>query len=379
MEVKRYIKPVVEDFLKSRMVLIGGPRQVGKTTLAASLLGKRGIKNPGYFNWDNLLDREKIKKGELPFDSPLIVLDELHKYTRWRNFLKGIFDKHKSETRIIVTGSARLDHYRRGGDSLFGRSRFIRMHPFTLGELASIQSKLDIRHLLKFGGFPEPLYNGTERFHRLWQKERVEKIIKEDIRDLENVRDLGLIELLVDALPERVASPLSLKSLQEELEVSHDSIRKWLTILENLYMIFRISPFGAPKIRAVKKERKLYFWDWSSVPKEGPRFENFVASHLLKFCHHMEDSEGYKMDLRFIRDTDKREVDFVVLQDKNPIFAVECKTGEATISKSIHYFSQRTDIPEFFQVHLGTKDYGSAKAGGRVLPFATFCKLKKLV
>lgn len=378
MQKKRYLEESAKEFLQNRMVLVGGPRQVGKTTFAANFLGVEGTKNANYFNWDDVSDRDLIKKGKLPLSSNLIVLDELHKYSRWRNLLKGLFDKHKDELKIIVTGSARLDHYRRGGDSLFGRSQFLRMHPFTISELAVYKSKIDVSHLLKFGGFPEPLFKGTERFHRLWQKERIEKVVKEDVRDLENVRDLSLIELLVDALPERVGSPLSLTSLREDLEVSHDSIRKWITILENLYLVFRIAPFGAPKIRAVKKEKKLYFWDWSTVTKEGARFENFVASHLLKYCHFLEDTEGYKMELRFIRDTDKREVDFVVLQNKKPLFAVECKTGEGAISRSINYFSQRTNIPEFYQVHLGSKDYGRAESGGRVLPFSTFCKVKNL-
>jgi uncharacterized protein len=374
----RYINSLVEESLESRMILVGGPRQVGKTTFAANFLGQKGLKSVNYLNWDNLLDRELIRKGKLPLSSGLIVLDELHKYTRWRNLLKGVYDKHKEETQIIVTGSARLDHYRRGGDSLFGRSRFIRLHPFTFSELSNNKQKIDISDLLKFGGFPEPLFKGTERFHRLWQRERVEKIIKEDVRDLENVRDLSLMELLVDALPDRVGSPLSLTSLREDLEVSHDSIRAWLNILENLYLIYRIAPYGAPKIRAVKKEKKLYFWDWSTVINEGSRFENFVASHLLKYCHYLEDSEGYKMELRFIRDTDCREIDFVVLQDKRPLFAVECKTGEKKLSKHITYFKERTNIPHFYQVHMQTSDYGTS-ASGRVLPFTTFCKELGLV
>ncbi len=164
------------------------------------------------------------------------------------------FEAHLDENLNFSAGVVYI-----GGTALFGRSRFIRMHPFTIGELELYENKIDIRHLLKFGGFPEPLLKGTERFHRLWHKERIETIVKEDIRDLENVRDLGLVELLVDALPDRVGSPLSLKSPQEDLEVSHDSIRKWLSILENLFLVFRIPTYGAPKIRAVKKEKNYTF------------------------------------------------------------------------------------------------------------------------
>jgi uncharacterized protein len=372
---KRYIHGITKEFLDERIVLIGGPRQVGKTTFAQSFISN---KDTQYYNWDSLLDRDKIKKNQIQFKNKVVVLDEIHKFKFWRNILKGAYDKNKPDVKLIVTGSARLDHYRRGGDSLFGRSRFIRLHPLSVGELGILDSNSDLENLLIYGGFPEPFLKSSARFHRLWQKERIEKLIKEDIRDLENVRDLSLIDLLADSLLARAGSTLSLKSIQEDLEVSHDSIRKWLAILENLYLVFRIPPFGSPKIRAVKKEKKLYFWDWSSITDPGVRFENLVASHLLKYCHYLEDSEGYKMELRFIRDTDKREIDFVVIRDKKPIFAVECKTGEKSLSKSINYFKERTSIPEFYQVHLGEKDYGQADKGGRVLPFLTFSRIKKL-
>lgn len=378
MSNERYLLSVIEEFLKDRMVFLAGPRQVGKTTLVAHLLGPIGTRSAGYLNWDDLDTRDLIKNRQLPLSQKTIVFDELHKYIRWRTLLKGLFDKYKSSLKIIVTGSARLDHYSRGGDSLFGRYRLLRLHPFTLTELNSRPKQDDIEQLLEYGGFPEPLFKQDTRFHRLWQKERIERILREDLRDLEKVREVALIELLLDALPERVGSPLSLRSLQEDLEVSHDSVRSWISILENLYLVYRISPFGSPRIRAVKKEQKLYFWDWSQVLDPGARFENLVASHLLKYCHHLEDTQGYRMELRFLRDTDGREIDFVVLKDKKPIFAVECKKGEKELSNAIKYFCERTQIPEFYQVHQGVKDFGSADRGGRVMPFSSFCILKEL-
>lgn len=157
------------------------------------------------------------------------------------------------------------------------------------------------------------------------------------------------------------------------MQVSQPTVARWVTILDNLYLTFRISPYGAPKIRAVKKEQKIYFWDWTQNDEIGPKFENLVASQLLKYCHYREDTEGHKMELRFLRDTDKREVDFVVLQNKKPLFAVECKTGERVLSNHIKYFSERTNIPAFYQVHQGQKDYGKEESG-RVLPFVKFCK-----
>ena len=225
--------------------------------------------------------------------------------------------------------------------------------------------------LLRFGGFPEPFLRGTERHGRRWQRERLGRVVHDDVRDLERVREISLVELLVEALPSRVGSPLSVKSLREDLEVAHDTAERWLGILENLYVCFRISPFGAPRIRAVKKERKLYLWDWSAVPDPGSRLENLVASHLLKLCHFREDTEGHRMELCFLRDTDAREVDFVVLENRKPLFAVEVKTGERAVSPSVRYFKQRTRIPRWYQVHLGDKDV--VVDGVRILPLATLC------
>jgi predicted AAA+ superfamily ATPase len=182
---------------------------------------------------------------------------------------------------------------------------------------------------------------------------------------------------LVDALPTRVGSVLSIKSLQEDLEVSPNTVSRWIEVLEAIYYCYRILPYGSPKLRAVKKSNKLYLWDWAEIESPGAKFENMVASHLLKYCHYLEDTEGYKMELRFIRDVDLREVDFVVLQNKKPLFAVECKTGENNISPNLKYFAERTPIPDFYQLHLGTKKYSNKNI--HVLPFEDFCKLTKLV
>ncbi len=197
-------------------------------------------------------------------------------------------------------------------------------------------------------------------------------MVRDDVRDLERVREISLVEVLADALPSRVGAPLSVRNLSEDLQVAHDTTGRWIEILERLFVCFRIAPFGAPRIRAVKKEQKLYLWDWSSVEGTGPRFENCVASHLLKYCHFIEDTEGWRMELRFLRDTDGREVDFVVLRDRKPLFAVEVKTGEGGVSRAIRYFRDRTLIPRWYQTHTGTKD--AMVDGIRVLPFGALCK-----
>lgn len=368
-EIKaRYLKEAVADDLPDRMVFVGGPRQVGKTTFALSFLKNPSIDHPAYLNWDDVRVRSAILKGELPPKEELVVLDEIHKFTRWRNLVKGFYDTNKHKKKFLITGSARLDHYSRGGDSLQGRYHYYRLHPFTLAETGDDPSGVET--LLRFGGFPEPLLRGEEKFWRRWQRNRSQRVIYDDIRDLENVREIGLLELLARELPNRVGAPLSVKSLKETLQVSHQAVARWLDIFERIYYCFRISPYGGKKIRAVKKEQKLYLWDWSLVPEPGPRFENMVASHLLKYCHFIEDTEGYDMDLRFLRDTDKREVDFVVLRQNQPLFAVECKSGEKSVNPAIFYFKDRTPVSRFYQVHMGNKDY--EKNDVRVLPFHRF-------
>jgi len=371
--VPRYLENPVRKALQTKMAFVGGPRQVGKTTCALGFLGKHADeKHPAYLNWDHPSVPPRLRRAELPGDEPLLVLDEIHKYARWRNLLKGIYDTEKTIRKILVTGSARLDYYRKGGDSLVGRYRYFRLHPFSLRELKRSPSRSDLEALLKFGGFPEPFIAQNEAEHRIWQRDRISRVVREDLRDLERVREISLVEHLVDMLPSKVGSPLSVKSVSEDLQVDPKTAERWLTILENMYVSFRISPYGAPRVRAVKKERKLYLWDWSSVPERGPRFENLVASQLLKYCHWLEDTEGYSMDLRFLRSTDKREVDFVVLEGRKPLFAVECKSGEKAVGAAIRYFTERTRIPRFYQVHLGERHFSMGNV--TVLPFVRFCE-----
>ncbi len=370
--ITRYIQSFIQEDLKNKMVFIGGPRQVGKTTLALSFVANGSNTHKAYLNWDHLQNRSELLKGELPKDQPIVILDEIHKFAEWRNLVKGFYDTFKSDIHFIVTGSARLDYYRKGGDSLQGRYFYHRLHPLSLMELNSQPNSTDLEILLKFGGFPEPTIRGREKFWRRWQMERLQHVIYDDIRDLEHVREISLMELLAAELPNRVGAPLSIRNLRILLQIAPDTCDRWVSIFDQMYYSFRISPFGSPKIRAVKKEQKLYLWDWSLVDEPGYRFENLVACQLLKYCHLREDTEGYKMELRFIRDTDKREVDFVVLQNKKPLFAVECKTGERNLSPAIPYFRYRTNIPKFYQVHLGEKDV--LKEGVRIMPFVTFCK-----
>lgn len=352
MYINRYLeKPVLKD-LKNKMVFIGGPRQTGKTSLAKHFLknAKQDL-TKWYINWDALEDREKIMRETFPAGRGLLVLDEIHKYSKWRQALKGLYDKRGEELEILVTGSARLDYYRRGGDSLQGRYHYYHMFPFTLSELAE-PTLSTLKDLLNYGGFPEPFLLASQKESRRWSREYRFHMVREDLRDLERVQDIDSIEKMVYRLPELVGSPLSLNALREDLQVSHQSVSRWMNMLENLYMIFRIYPFGAPRIRAVKKEAKHYHLDWTLLDDEGLRFENLVACHLLKWCYFVQDTEGFPMELRYFRDVDKREVDFVLLRDGQPIHFIECKKTGREINPALRYLKRRFPDVQATQISL---------------------------
>lgn len=370
MNSSRYLKNQISSDLKEKMVFIGGPRQVGKTTLAKSFLSSESQ----YLNWDKDTDRSVILKDRIDPKLKLIVLDEIHKYKKWRGLVKGYFDKFYPQLNFLVTGSARLDYFRKGGDSLVGRYHYHRLHPFSPNEICKKPTPKDIETLLKFGGFPEPFTKQNSTHHARWQIERVSRVVTQDLRDLETVKETSLVELLAQTLHTKVGSTLSIKSLQEDLQVSPNTVERWIQILEQLYYCYRISPYAPPKIKAVKKAQKLFLWDWSEVEAPGPRFENLVASQLLKYCHFQEDTQGIKTELRYFKDVvTEREIDFVVLQKGKPLFAVECKTGEQELSKSLTQNAKRLKLDRLYQVHLGQKDYGH-ESTGRVLPFHVFCR-----
>ncbi len=374
--LRKSMKDQIIKDLKEKMVFLGGPRQVGKTTLAQSLISRFRDGHPAYLNWDEREQRKKILAKEWPRKEKLIILDEVHKFRDWRNLIKGFYDTLKNTHQFLITGSARLDYFKKGGDSLLGRFHYHRLHPLSLSEIKG--SRKDLGHLLQFGGFPEPFLKGDPIFLKRWHAQRKDRVVYGDIRDLENLREISMLDVLIDALAERVGSPLSRKSLSEDLEVDQKTIENWLKILERVYYCYRISPYGSPKIKAVKKEQKLYLWDWSEHSDDGKRWENFVASHLLKYCHHRQDVFGDKMELRFVRDVYQREIDFVVLKDSKPLFAVECKAGDRGVSKHLQYFLERTPIPRFYQVHRKEREIQVSDQIS-VMPFSVFCKDVDLV
>lgn len=381
----RYLTPFVVEDLKDKMVFVGGPRQVGKTTLCRSFIAA-SFRSPAYYNWDNRSDREVITTSAWPGDAELLILDEIHKYRRWKGLVKGEYDKLKDTYKFLVTGSARLDLYRRGSDSLQGRYHYYRLHPFTLAELEGLTYKAPVLEELPlgrpftqealdsleaFGGFPEPFMKQNSRQLRRWHNEKVERMFREDILDVQLIRDIGNMKLLSDILPLRAGSLLSTNSLREDLEVSFRAAAHWLNILEAFYYHFRVYPFTAKKIRSLKKEPKLYLWDWSEVKDEAARFENLIASHILKFVHFITDYEGYKAELYFLRDVDKREVDFLVTIDGKPWFAVEVKLNDTTLSPQLLYFKERLDIPYVYQV-VKKADVDKIEKGARIISAGKF-------
>lgn len=370
--IPRYSEEVIREDLNRKMVFMAGPRQAGKTTLAKELIHKSGVSvDIWYMNWDAADDRERIIQEHFPAGSGLLALDEIHKYSRWRQVVKGLYDKRSKDLQILVTGSAKLDHYRHGGDSLQGRYHFHRLHPLSLAELKT-RSTSDLQHLLQYGGFPEPFLLGSEKETKRWSREYRSRLVREDLQDLERVKDLALIEHMALRLPDLVGSPLSINALREDLQVSHKTVARWIMILENLYMIFRIYPFGAPKIRAVKKEAKHYHLDWTVVKDSGARFENMTACHLLKWCHFMVDTEGRDFELRYFRDIDKREVDFVLTEDGQPIHFIECKKSFRGRNIALRYLKQRFPKAKATQIFLEKGEEYMDKDGIRSQSAASF-------
>lgn len=335
--MKRYLEEQIKNDLKEKMVLLAGPRQCGKTTLAMNIIEDDRKR---YLNWDIAKDKEAILKKTFPHDSGYLVLDEIHKFIRWRNLLKGLYDERKNDLKILVTGSAKLDHYRRGGDSLQGRYHLLRLHPLSLKELGKKKQEL-LNQLLDLGPFPEPFLSGSKTSARRWSREYRTRLINEEIISLERVSEISLLDLLSLRLLDSVGSTLSINSLREDLEVSHKTLKRWLEILSNLYHVYRLYSFGSPKIKAVKKESKLYFFDWNLIENQAARFENLVANHLLKWCNFIEDTEGYDMDLRMYRDLEQREVDFVILKNRKPIEFIEVKLSCQALDSNLIYLKKK--------------------------------------
>ena len=355
------------------MVFVGGPRQVGKTTLAKAILSSN-YPSGRYLNWDFDDDRQDILQKKWSSDQKLLVFDELHKFPRWKTWVKGIYDVSHELHSFLITGSARLDVYRRGGDSLMGRYHYWRLHPFTLDEVPrGISPEEAFHRLMTVGGFPEPFLDGDERAARRWRRERFDRVLREDIRDLEQVRNIQLLGMFLDMLRHRVGGLVTLSNLAGDLEISPKTAKTWLEVLERMYLVFSVRPYIKSLPRAVLKPPKVYFFDNGDViGDEGARFENLIATSLLKRLHFLEDRDGYRYELRYIRDKEGREVDFLIVKEGKIEELIEVKFSEDNISNSLRYYAERLNPPKATQIVANLRrpfDKGKIKVTGPISYF----------
>jgi predicted AAA+ superfamily ATPase len=363
----RYLREPIEtlSFARHKIAMVSGPRQCGKTTLAKMLLRERPVGR--YFNWDEFEFRHAWAKRPAAVippaggkSVPLVVLDEIHKDRLWKRNLKGLFDTRADPCDILVTGSARLNVYRRGSDSLLGRYVHFRLHPFSLREMdrddvlspdvtleslfsralrPTRASEQNLTSLMTYGPFPEPLFAQDAKVANLWRLSREEAVIRQDLRDISRLLDLGRIELMTALLPERVGSPFSPANLREDLETSFDSIRRWMAYLKELYYLFEIKPYSRKIPRSLRREGKIYLWDFGAVAEEAARFENLIAFHLLKTCQFWTDTGEGEFDLYCLRNKDKQEIDFLIVRDGLPWLPVEVKFSDAAPSPNWKRFA----------------------------------------
>ncbi len=357
---------------------------MGKTTLAKAVLSSN-YPDGRYFNWDFDEDRQDILRKRWSTDNPLLIFDELHKFPKWKGWIKGIYDVSRDLHSFLITGSARLDIYRRGGDSLLGRYHYWRLHPFTLDEIPKgISPKDAYKRLMTLGGFPEPFLEGDERIARRWRRERFDRVLREDVRDLEPVRDIQLLSIFLDLLRHRVGGLVVLSNLAGDLEISPKTAKAWLEILERMYLVFSVRPYTKSLPRAVRKPPKVYFFDNGDVlGDEGTRFENLVATSLLKRLHYLEDSQGYKYELRYIRDKEGREVDFAIVKEGELEELIEVKYSDDSIARSLSYYADRLNPKRAVQIVSEIKrpyDKGKIRVTDPISYFSNFFKrgLKEL-
>lgn len=369
---RSYAKLFQSELNNSRqMLFVSGARQVGKTTVVKQIISKTP---DNYFNWDNLKHRELIIQGgdsiivkigadQLSNKKPIVIFDELHKFKDWKNWLKGFFDVYENQLQIIVTGSASMDIFRKGGDSLMGRYFHYRMHPLSLREISDemnldtklqklIKPKKDsLAKLLQFGGFPEPFLKANQRFSNRWSKLRQQQLIREDIRDGTHIHEIAQLEVLAELLRQQSGDVTRYSTLAKQIRVSIDTIRRWLDVLEGYYYCYRIRPWYQNIATSLRKEPKTYLWDWSKIDDIGKRHENFVASHLLKFVHWLTDLGYGDYQLHYLRTKDQKEVDFIVTENNQPWFLVEVKTSSSqAINKHLKWFQNKTKAKHAFQV-----------------------------
>lgn len=341
--MRRSQEDQIRQDLSKKMVFLVGPRQVGKTWLAKKI--GESFENVVYLNEDHGDDRKIIREESWVQETELLILDELHKMDGWKNYLKGIYDTKPKHLQILVTGSARLDTFRRAGDALSGRFFVHRLLPFSVAELSinGVKNPLDI--LMRRGGFPESILSENDGESSRWREQYSDGLIRSDILDFERVHDLRAMQMVVELLRSRVGSIASFASIARDIGISPTTVSRYIQILEALFIVFRVTPFSRSIARSVLKEPKIYFFDTGMVKKEGARYENLVAVSLLKHCYAIEDLEGKSCKLQYLRTKEGREVDFCIVRDQKVEQVIEAKLRDKTLDPGLRYFCGKYDLP----------------------------------
>ncbi len=350
--MKRYLSDTILADLGRKMVLLTGPRQVGKTTLARKLM--RSFQQPQYLNWDITDDRRILLKQSWSLRADLLVLDEIHKMRHWKEYLKGVFDGRAEGQAVLVTGSARMETFRQSGESLAGRYFHLRLHPFSVREwvdLTDAKPEDALDRLMQRGGMPEPFLAGNSIQAGRWRRQYFTDLVREDVLEFSRIQEIRVMRLLVELLRQRVGSPLSIASLARDLQSAPNTVTKYIGILEALYVIFLVRPFHRNVARAILKEPKVYFFDNAYVSGEdGAKWENACAAMLLKHVHYEQDALGKDSSLHYLRTKEGTEVDFVLCENSVPIQMIECKHADNRPAASLIRFAENFPNAEAIQL-----------------------------
>lgn len=342
--MKRAQKDLIIKDLPKKMVFLIGPRQVGKTHLAKEVA--KEFKYTQYLNYDELNDRDTIITKSWLDNTELLILDELHKMDNWKNYLKGLFDTKNNDLKILVTGSARLDIFNHVGDSLAGRYFCHHLMPLSPSEINQLNKPLDLKKLITRGGFPEPYLAESNIQADRWRMQYIDSLINIDVLSFDNIQNLGAIRTVFELLRTRVGSPISYNSIAQDVGVSPTTVKKYINVLEALYIVFRITPFSKNIARSILKEPKIYFFDTALVKDKnnGAKFENLMALNLLKHVYATRDYKGKNLKLHYLRNKDKREVDFLLAEDDNIELIIEAKYSDDSLSHNLKFFAQRYNL-----------------------------------
>lgn len=341
--MNRYQKDAILSDLQKKMVLLAGPRQAGKTTLAKMIAQE--FKSYIYLTYDRSEDRKIILNESWIPSTELIILDEIHKMPKWKNYLKGVYDTKLPHQKILVTGSARLEIFNQVGDSLAGRYFLHRLMPLSPKECDKVHVTYTLDHFLERSGFPEPFLADDLIDAKRWRLQYVDSLLRIDVLDFENIHNLNAIRLVFELLRDRVGSPISYSSIAEDVAISPNTVKKYIQILEALYIIFRVVPFSHNIARSLLKEPKIYFFDTGLVRgNNGVKFENFIATCLLKHVLANIDYEAKSYTLNYLHTKERREVDFALTIDKQIEKIIEVKYANNSINPNLLYFHKKYNL-----------------------------------